>query len=575
MLVSELMEALLNCSSNGIVAIDGEGKIIIWNKAAEKFLNVRATHALGKPVNSIIAHTRLLDVMETGKAEIGQRFYFGKSVFVVNRTPIIIENTIKGAIAVFQDITELEHAVEELFNIREYKEILEIILENAYEGIVVVDAEGFITMFNKAYGEFLGIDPATVIGKHVTQVIENTRMHLVAQSGQEEIGDIQHIQGKDMICQRIPIFKKGKLVGAVGKIMFKDIKDLTLLVNKVNHLQSELEYYQNELKRVQGARYNFQNIIGETPGFKQVKEMAYRVSHTNSTVLIRGESGTGKELFAHAIHNESPRRTGPFIKVNCAAIPENLLESELFGYEEGAFTGAKKGGKVGKFEMANGGTIFLDEVGDMPLNMQVKLLRVLQEKEIERVGGNKPIKVNVRVIAATNRMLEELIRQEKFRSDLYYRLNVVELVIPPLWERRGDIPLLVEKLLKKISFELGRPVPEIASQTMDIFMNYSWPGNVRELENILERVLNFMDGPVVQPYHLPLHIQKATGENRQQDNAFNLKLVVEEIEKQVIQRALERTNGNRIQAAKLLGISRANIYQKMEKYKLLSHDHCL
>jgi len=292
--------------------------------------------------------------------------------------------------------------------------------------------------------------------------------------------------------------------------------------------------------------------------------MAMRVAQSSSTILIRGESGTGKELFAQSIHYASPRKNGPFIKVNCSAIPENLLESELFGYEEGAFTGAKKGGKLGKFELAHKGTILLDEIGDMPVNMQIKLLRVLQEKEIERVGGTTTIPIDVRVVAATNRSLEELISEGKFRLDLYYRLNVVELRIPPLRHHKSDLEELIYFLLGKIAAKMGCPVPTFDHEALHYIINYDWPGNVRELENVLERCLNFLDNNIIRATNLPYHIRNY--KQGKEPNVLELKDHLEETERVAIINALKACTGNRVKAARILGISRASIYQKIDKY---------
>ncbi|WP_139141659.1 sigma-54-dependent Fis family transcriptional regulator, partial [Bacillus anthracis] len=279
---------------------------------------------------------------------------------------------------------------------------------------------------------------------------ENTRMHIIVKTGQTEIGHIQRISNRNIIATRIPIVKDGKIIGAIGKIMFHDIQQFKALGDQISEMESKLSYYQTELQRLQEGRLSFQSIIGESAKMKEVKMMALKVSKSRSTVLIRGESGTGKELFAHAVHRASPRASGTFIRLNCAAIPRDLLEAELFGYEEGAFTGAKKGGKPGKIELAEKGTLFLDEIGDMSLDMQVKLLRVLQEKEIERIGGTKIQKVDVRFIAATHRNLREMVQRGEFREDLYYRLNVFEIAIPPLRERKEDMIHITEFLIKKL-----------------------------------------------------------------------------------------------------------------------------
>jgi transcriptional regulator with PAS, ATPase and Fis domain len=448
------------------------------------------------------------------------------------------------------------------------KKLLETILESAYERIVVVDAQGYITMINQTYADFLGIKREEAIGRHVTEVIENTRMHIVAQTGVPELGQIQYIKGTAMVCTRLPIEIDGKIVGAVGKAIFNDLGELNQLVEKVNSLQKELEYYKDTLKIVHGSHYTMKDIIGLSKEMQELKLVAYRVAQTGSTVLIRGESGTGKELFAQAIHEASPRRSGPFLKVNCAAIPENLLESELFGYEEGAFTGAKRGGRIGKFELAQAGTIFLDEIGDMPSNMQAKLLRVLQEKEIERVGGNKSIPINVRVIAATNRNLEDLLKRKVFREDLYYRLNVVELKIPALRDRRDDIPYLVEYLLEKLARKMGISLPKIDKEALEILSDYHYPGNIRELENILERTLNFIDGDTITAASLPVYLKNSLGDSRVFPATVSLKDYLEEAEKIAIRRALEISKGNKNKAAQLLQMSRSNFYLKLEKYKI-------
>jgi transcriptional regulator with PAS, ATPase and Fis domain len=299
--------------------------------------------------------------------------------------------------------------------------------------------------------------------------------------------------------------------------------------------------------------------------------MAVKTAKGSSSVLILGESGTGKELFAHAIHNASSRCHGPFIKVNCAAIPEGLLESELFGYEEGAFSGARKGGKPGKMELANGGTLFLDEIGDMPLSMQVKMLRVLQEREFERVGGTKTIKLDVRVITATNKELEELASTGQFRCDLYYRLNIVSLTIPPLRERKDDIPLLCEMLLRKINHKLECFVDTISPECMARLTAYHWPGNVRELENVLERAVNIMDeGVCILVEHLPSSIlTPKTNDAVEQTNRDDLTEARQDAEKNAIMKALATTGGNKSKAALLLHVNRSVFYEKLRRYNIM------
>jgi transcriptional regulator with PAS, ATPase and Fis domain len=421
-------------------------------------------------------------------------------------------------------------------------------------------------MMSKFYKEFINMHD--VEGKHVTEVIENTRLHIVAQTGIQEVGEIQEIHGNKMISMRIPIIKEGRVVGAVGKVMFKDISNFYSLSKKINNLEKEIEYYEDELAEQRKSKYSFKDIIGNSEEIKKVKKMSSKVAKTDSNVLIYGESGTGKELFAHAIHSASKRTLAPFIKVNCAAIPAQLLEAELFGYDEGAFTGAKKGGKKGKFELANKGTILLDEIGDMPIEMQVKLLRVIQEKEIERVGGNLLKNIDVRIIASTNKNLEESVKLGEFREDLYYRLDVMKIRIPPLRERREDITELSNALIKKVSNKLGVYVEGISKESIEYLLNYNWPGNIRELENVIERALNLMDSDLhITPEQLPDRIAKNKKESLNK-GCGDLKEIIERVEKEVIQEKLKINKGNKNKTAKQLGISRVGLYKKIEKYNL-------
>ncbi|HUK65576.1 MAG TPA: sigma 54-interacting transcriptional regulator [Anaeromyxobacteraceae bacterium] len=445
--------------------------------------------------------------------------------------------------------------------------MLEEALGHAYEGLIITDANGTILKSNRAYAAFLGLRLDEMIGRPVTEVVENTRMHIVARTGVPEIAQVQRIRGHDMICSRIPILEDGKVVAVIGKIMFQDVDDLFAMTGKFARLKKELEFYKTELNKRLGAKYSFDNIVGLSEQLEQVKALGRKVAKTDSTVLIEGESGTGKELFAHAIHVESARALGPFVKVNCAAIPESLFESELFGYKAGAFTGAHKHGKKGKFLLADRGTIFLDEVSELPMSMQVKLLRVLQEREIEPVGAIEPEPVDVRIIAASNRELELLMKREKFRRDLYYRLNVVKLAIPPLRARQEDIPLLAEALLKRLEKETGIPVEGLDAQAEEILRAYPWPGNVRELRNVLEQSLYVKSGNVLGRRDLPPPIlARVRGERPVETHT--LKDLLRHTEEEALRRALRECHGNRLTAASQLGISKSSMYAKIAEYNI-------
>lgn len=450
----------------------------------------------------------------------------------------------------------------------QYMEKLESIwkevLEGALECMVITDPEGTVLFMNQAYRQFLGVED--VVGKHVTEVIENTRMHLIGKTGKAEVAEIHKIKGREMIANRVPIRKDGKIVAIFGTVTFKDVQHLQALASTVEQLMQELAYYKGELRSKLGAAYRFEEIIATSPTIQPVTQLAKRVAKSDTTVLITGESGTGKELFAHAMHAESHRAMGPFIRVNCAAIPDTLLESELFGYEEGAFTGASRKGKKGRFELANHGTILLDEIGDMPLSLQAKLLRVLQEKEVERIGGSRPISIDVRVIASTHRDLRKMVAEGKFREDLFYRLHVVSLHIPPLRDRIEDLPLLVHKLLEQLMESTGVVVKEIQPDVWQAIRAYSWPGNIRELRNVLERALHLMEEGTLRVEHLllPVNAKETASAKGEQ----TLKSILENAEREAMQKMLVATAGNRLETAKRLGISKSSLYAKLEKYGL-------
>jgi len=339
------------------------------------------------------------------------------------------------------------------------------------------------------------------------------------------------------------------------------VKVHRLVESERQRLVDENTQLRQELKE----RYDFSNIIGNSGPMKQVYEQVAQVAHTNTTVLIRGESGTGKELIAHAIHYNSLRAKKPFIKVSCAALPETLIESELFGYEKGAFTGAQVR-KKGRFEMAEGGTLFLDEIGDLNLSTQVKLLRVLQEREFERLGGTETIKANVRLIAATNKDLEKAIAEGAFREDLYYRLNVFAIFVPPLRERKPDVLLLADYFLEKYALEHGKNIKRISTPAIDMLMSYHWPGNVRELENTVERAVLVCDGNVVHGHHLPPTLQTAEASGTVM--SASLAEAVEAYEKDLIQDALKTTRGNCAKAARMLSTTERIISYKVKKYEI-------
>lgn len=446
-------------------------------------------------------------------------------------------------------------------------ELYELIIDNINAGIVITDADGYITHFNKPYGRFLNLDPKAQIGRHCTKVVENTRMHIVARTGKAEINKSHRINGQDMVVQRIPIKKNGEVISVYGQVMFQNVEEVKELAAKLSVLESKVQLFEKELFDLRSTKYTFNCIIGKSDEINHLKTEARKAALNDSTVLITGESGTGKELFAQAIHNASPRRHHPFVRINCAAIPKDLLESELFGYDEGAFTGAKIKGKPGKFELAHTGTIFLDEIGDLPLDMQPKLLRVLEDKEFERIGGTKIIRSDFRVICATNQKLEILMEKLAFRKDLFYRLNVIPIHIPPLRERQKDIIPLARHLLKKMALAANRPQMGIEKEAERELERYDWPGNARELSNVLERAMYSSGNNTIYKGDLPFSLDYTT-----QIPGENLRPILKNAQSQAqvktIYQALARTNYNKAKAAKLLGIHRTLLYKKMKEYNI-------
>lgn len=448
--------------------------------------------------------------------------------------------------------------------------VKDLIEKNPHMAALIVDRNGIIQFINETYLNALQLPRDKVIGKDIRRITPDSRALEVLKTGKPIQGYNWRVNGSEGIACTIPLVENGETVGAFAYSIFLDIWDKKLRDNVMQRLINSKDNQQEPFT----TRYDFNSLIGVNPDFISLKTLAQNIAqHDGVTVLITGESGTGKELFAQAIHNGSIRARFPFVRVNCASIPSTLLEAELFGYEEGAYTGARKGGKQGKLELAHNGTVFLDEIGELPLSMQSKLLIFLQEREIERLGSNRPVKVNVRIIAATNRNLEKMIRKENFREDLYYRLNVARLEIPPLRHRKSDIPLLVNHFLHIISERHDICINKISKEALDLLMQYKWPGNIRELENVLERSLilaNLEQDNMLLPRHVVLPIHNI-GDDLADDitmstNIKDLKTLVNQYEKMVISQILRETNNDKIQAAKFLGINLSSLYRKAKKY---------
>ncbi|WP_425447601.1 sigma 54-interacting transcriptional regulator [Dethiothermospora halolimnae] len=567
------LEVILNSTHDAMIAVDKEGIITLFNKAAEKLTKIKIGDAMGKPVKKVIKNTRLMDILETGNSELNKKQDLNDIKIVTNRMPVKNEKgNVVGAVAVFRDITDMLDLTSQNIELEEIQSMLEAIFYATQDAISVVDQSGTNVMINPAYTKLTGLTREDVVGKPAeADIAQGESIHMEVLKTRKPVKNARMMVGpnkKEVLATASPITVDGQLRGSVG--VLHDVSELM-------RLNRELSAAKQIIRNLE-AKYTFDDIIGKNKLIKASIDKGKKAANTPATVILRGESGTGKELFAHAIHNASNRRFNQFVRVNCAAISENLLESELFGYEEGAFTGAKKGGKKGFFEQASGGTIFLDEIGEVNLSTQVKLLRILQEKEIVKVGGTKAIDVDVRIITATNMDLERAVKEGRFREDLYYRLNVIPITIPSLKERKDDIYPLVLYFIKKFNQEYGRSIIDVSAMAIEVLKKHDWPGNVRELENVIGRsIINMRPNDnIILAKHLPKindekdiqsDLEKIV-DNINGDKELTLSQVIGETEKKYITDILKRYNNNKTETAKALGISIRSLYYKMDKYNI-------
>lgn len=557
----------INATQSGILAIDCQGCIIIANKVVEKILGYQGGLA-GHQITELIPNTFLPTILKTHQPVLGQRITLGDTPVMADYAPIISCDVVIGAICVFKDESVLEQVTGELNYVKQLTNELEAIINSSYDGMFVTDGDGTVLRVNQAYERISGLEATELLGKTMQQLVDEgyydqSATLLIMERG-ERITITQTVKGDiSLLVTGNPIFADdGRLFRVVTNV--RDVTELTKLQEQLNRTKEQTLKYKTELSHLRSLQITSDEIIFRSSVMAKAIATAAKVADVDSTVLITGDSGTGKELIAKLIHKHGKGVSKPFIKINCAALPEQLLESELFGYESGAFTGARKEGKPGLFELAHNGTLFLDEVGDMPLVLQVKLLRAIQEKEIMRVGGTKLIQVNVRIIAATHHNLDELVETRKFRRDLYYRLMVVPIQLAPLRERKEDIPLLVVHFMDKFNRQFGFN-KIICSKVVDRLINYSWPGNVRELENLIERMLVMATGDELTLDHLPEYLNRRVFIPKR---GSKLKAAVEQTEAFLLTEAYKEL-GSWSKAAEVLEVDRATVYRKAKQYGLL------
>ena len=562
------LDIIIESVHNAMITIDESGQVQIFNSAAEKLFDIKKEKIIGQPITKFMPDSTLPDILKSGKTEFSQKVIFQDRTLLSNRTPVIVNGKTIGAAAVVQDISELEQISQELQSTRELKEELDAIINSSFDGIYVTDGEGKTIRINEAYSRITGIRADEVLGKTMSELVESgvydQSATMLVMERREPVTISQELRtGKSILVTGSPIIgENGQLRRVVTNV--RDITELNCLRKELDQAMGLQMHYEERLSRYQVL----DKYVIRAQKSRDLIDLVLRLGQVDSTVLIQGESGVGKEMIAEILHSNSLRKDKPLVRINCGAIPENLLESELFGYESGAFTGANKGGKIGIFEVAQHGTLFLDEIAELPLHLQVKLLRVIQEREMTRVGGTTPIKVDVRLIAATNQDLWELVNKNLFRKDLYFRLNVVPITVPPLRERKEEIPALAAQFVRQFNqkYELNK---SLDPKVIDKLIAYNWPGNIRELENVIERTLVTHSGDIIDDVALP-DDSRAYGKSSQSSQSTQpLKEAVEALERQMISGALN-TYGSTRKAARALGVSQPTIVRKAARYGLQS-----
>lgn len=565
------LRQLLESAHNGVVIVDHSGRIVVYNQAARKIANFQPEQVLGRHISQISpqAWQDMQKILAGGGAQIGRKVFLGERAIIANRTAIKDGEEVVGVLSIFQDVSEYENLADQLAAYKELSEQLDVIIESSYDGLWISDAKGKVVRVNRASLRFAGAEADEVIGKDMRDLVEDGQfdrsatLEVLKHGTAVSLVQTQH-DGKQLMVTGNPVFDdQGKI-----RLVVVNARDLT----ELNRLQAELEesrlltqHYRRELSRRHLQHDLASRLVMRNPEMMRAFDTAMRVSQVDSSVLLHGESGVGKGLFAKLIHEASPRSDGPLVRVDCGGIPASLFEAELFGYEQGAFTGALEGGKPGYLELAQGGTLLLDEVGELPMSVQAKLLRFLENNEVVRVGSTTPRRIDSRIIAATHRDLEQMVKERQFRQDLYFRLKVVPLHLPPLRERSEDIPLLTHHFFKNFNEKHGM-AKKVSPAVVDALCRYPFPGNVRELSNLVEQLVVMTLEDVVELVDLPNNVRLGApaGEYQGGDNRWDLSQATQRLEQDLIASAI-RVFGSQREAAKHLGIDHSTISRKVKR----------
>ncbi|MFM1652030.1 sigma 54-interacting transcriptional regulator [Brevibacillus sp. B_LB10_24] len=568
----ELPASILNVLPLGVMIVDQDGTVKVNNRMAEELLARNRGELVGQPFADIFSHDASLKrVFETGES-VQDVSVEVQGKWLLCSLSLHVTSDGKEAVCLLKNTSELDQVFEQLHKVEMLNLELEMIINSSFDEIFVTDGDGTVLRVNPAGEALYGMKAEEMIGKNTNELSErglySPALYPIVKERKERVSMIQRTKtGKTVHVIANPVFNEE---GNMTLIIFtsRDLTEIRYLRDKIERTEVLLQTYKSELEELKQFYQPQEDIVAYSPNMRKILRLVHRIAKVDSTVLITGESGVGKGVIAYAIHKNSERGDGPFVHINCGAIPEALIESELFGYEGGAFTGARKEGSKGLIEQANGGSLFLDEIGEMPANLQVKLLKALQERKINRVGSGKSIDIDVRIIAATNRDLEKMVAAGEFREDLYYRLNVIPIHIPPLKARPEDVSYLIDYFIKKFCEKYKLP-KQLALEAENALIRYPWPGNVRELENMIERLVVTTEGTLITLQDLPDSLVKKS--ERAADSIIlvqgicPLKQAQEEMEEQLVRKAYQQYKSS-YKVAEVLGINQSTAIRKVHKY---------
>ncbi|THE14114.1 PAS domain-containing protein [Bacillus timonensis] len=574
----DLLKVILTSIPMGIFVVDRDRNIVSYNESALEMIKLSPEHVLHTPAEKIFAKEHINSVFQTGSTVLNQLHITSSMSVLVDYSPIYTpEKQVDGMVIIVQDLPMVEEMANEIEYIKDLNHDMQAILSSVYDEILVVNAKGELIRFSDTeISQFWGVELKSLLGKNIIELEQKglftpsvTRLVL---EQKKKVSVVQETKaGKRILAVGKPVFNEnGELIRII--IASRDITETTKLKNELRHMKEISDQYKRELDDMKTKDLFYKKLIYCSPKMEEIMTQVKKIADFSSTVLINGESGVGKEVIAQAIHQLGRRSKKPFLKLNCGAIPENLLESELFGYSKGAFTGADKNGKEGYFKQADGGVLFLDEIGEMPLHLQVKLLRVLQEQEVIPIGSTKPIKVDVQIVAATNKDLEKMVEKREFREDLYYRLNVIPIHIPPLRERPEDIPLLAFHFVQQMNERYDKNY-HLTPDALNLLEVHSWPGNIRELQNMIERLVVSADDEAIDAEFVNRFL--VLGKDVKSSKPIVTKILplqeaIESVEEQLILLAIKQYKTT-TKAAKVLGISQSSVSRKYQKIVAEQH----